>query len=68
MVLRELDPALAARGVVLTDALDLPDGDGDGVLAATDTDADAFTELNGAFLRGVAYLRVPRASRWPTPS
>ena len=59
VVVRELDPALAARGVVLTDALDLPDDDGDGVLAASDTDADAFTELNAAFLLGVAYLRVP---------
>jgi Fe-S cluster assembly protein SufD len=59
VVVRELDGALADRGVVLTDALDLPDGDGDRVLAGSDTDADAFTELNGAFLRGVAYLRVP---------
>ena len=56
---RELDAALADRGVVLADAIDLPDTDGDRVLAASDTDADAFTELNGAFLRGVAYLRVP---------
>ncbi len=59
VVHRELDPALADRGVVLVDAIDLPDCDGDGVLARSDTETDAFTELNAAFLRGVSYLRVP---------
>jgi Fe-S cluster assembly protein SufD len=57
VVHRELDPALEARGVVLGDALDLPDGDD--VVARADSSADAFTELNAAFLRGAAVLRVP---------
>ena len=66
MVLRELDPALAARGVVLADVVDLPDGDA--VLAGSDTDVDAFTELNAAFLRGAAVLRVPPGVEVPDRS
>lgn len=58
VVHRELDPALEARGVVLADARDLPDGEE--LLGRSDADADAFTELNTAFLLGGAVLRVPR--------
>ncbi len=65
VVHRELDPAVAARGVVLADVLDLPDGDD--VLARSDTGVDAFTELNAAFLRGAAVLRVPPGVHVPDP-
>ena len=57
IVHRELDPALAARGVVVGDALELPDGER--ILDTTDTAVDAFTELNAAFLRGSAVVSVP---------
>ena len=57
IVHRELDPALAARGVVVGDALELPDAEG--ILDATDTGVDAFTELNTAFMRGTAVVSVP---------
>jgi len=57
VVHRELDPALEERGVVLADGLDRPDGDD--LLATSDTDVDAFTELNAAFGLGAALLRVP---------
>ena len=43
--------------MVLADAVDLPDGED--LLAGADSDADAFTELNAAFLPGAAVLRVP---------
>ena len=59
VVHRELDPALEARGVVLADAVDLPDGERVLTAATGRTDIDAFTELNAAFLRGAAVLRVP---------
>jgi Fe-S cluster assembly protein SufD len=65
VVLQELDPALEARGVVLADAGDLPDGDA--VVGRSDTDADAFTELNAAFLLGAAVLRVPPGVEVPEP-
>jgi Fe-S cluster assembly protein SufD len=65
VVRRELDPALEARGVVLADARDLPDGDA--VVGGSDTDADAFTELNAAFLLGAAVLRVPPGVEVPEP-
>ncbi|HEX7276170.1 MAG TPA: Fe-S cluster assembly protein SufD, partial [Acidimicrobiales bacterium] len=69
IVRRELDPAMEAKGVVLADARDLPDGEGERVLAAVaaDTDADAFMELNAAFLLGAAVLRVPRGVDVPDP-
>ena len=54
----EIDPALAARGLVLSDAADLPDGD-DLVGAVAASSTDAFTELNLAFLTSPVVLRVP---------
>jgi Fe-S cluster assembly protein SufD len=65
VVHRELDPSLAARGVVLADALDLPDGEA--LVAGSDTGVDAFTELNAAFLLGAAVLRVPAGVDVPDP-
>ncbi len=65
VVRRELDPAVEALGVVVADARDLPDGADH--LAASDTDADAFTELNAAFLLGAAVVRVPRGVDVPHP-
>jgi Fe-S cluster assembly protein SufD len=65
VVRRELDPALEARGVVLADARDLPDGNA--VVGGSDTAADAFTELNAAFLLGAAVLRVPSGVEVPEP-
>jgi len=59
VVHRELDPALEARGVVLADAVDMADGEAVLGTATDATDIDAFTELNAAFLRGAAVLRVP---------
>ena len=53
----EVDPALAAKGLVVADAADLPDGDD--LLGRTPV-ADAFTELNTAFLPGVTVVRIPR--------
>ena len=53
----EVDPALAARGLVIADVADLPDGDD---LLGRLTVADAFTELNSAFLPGATVVRVPR--------
>ena len=53
----EVDPALAAKGLVVADAADLPDGDD--LLGRTSV-VDAFTELNTAFLPGVTVVRIPR--------
>ncbi|MFN2607401.1 MAG: Fe-S cluster assembly protein SufD [Acidimicrobiales bacterium] len=55
----EVDPALAARGLVVADVADLPDGD-DVLGSVTGAPADAFGELNGAFLPGAVVVRVPR--------
>ncbi len=53
----EVDPALAAKGLVVADAAELPDGDD---LLSHLTVADAFTELNTAFLPGATVVRIPR--------
>ena len=53
----DVDPALAAKGLVVADAADLPDGD---ELLGRTTVADAFTELNTAFLPGATVVRIPR--------
>jgi Fe-S cluster assembly protein SufD len=53
----EVDPALAAKGLVIADAADLPDGDD---LLGRLAPADVFTELNTAFLPGATVIRVPR--------
>ncbi len=53
----EVDPALAARGLVVADAADLPDGDD---LLSRLHVADAFTDLNTAFLPGATVVRIPR--------
>ncbi|HEV2761089.1 MAG TPA: Fe-S cluster assembly protein SufD, partial [Acidimicrobiales bacterium] len=53
----DVDPALTAKGLVVADASDLPDGDD--MLGLTPV-ADAFTELNTAFLPGVTVVRIPR--------
>jgi Fe-S cluster assembly protein SufD len=53
----DVDPALAAKGLVVADAADLPDGD---ELLGRTTVADAFTEMNTAFLPGATVVRIPR--------
>ena len=53
----DVDPALVAKGLVVADAADLPDGD---EMLGRITVADAFTEMNTAFLPGVTVVRVPR--------
>jgi Fe-S cluster assembly protein SufD len=53
----EVDPALEAKGLVVADAAGLPDGD---ELLSRTTVADAFTEMNTAFLPGATVVRVPR--------
>ena len=53
----EVDPALAARGLVVADAAGLDDGDD--LLGHTPV-ADVFTELNTAFLPGATVVRIPR--------
>ena len=53
----EIDPALAAKGLVVADAANLPDGDD---LLSRITVADAFTEMNTAFLPGATVVRIPR--------
>ncbi|MGI8807586.1 MAG: Fe-S cluster assembly protein SufD [Acidimicrobiales bacterium] len=53
----EVDPALAARGLVVADAADLADGDD---LLGRTAVADAFSELNTAFLPGATVVRIPR--------
>ncbi|MEW6153305.1 MAG: Fe-S cluster assembly protein SufD [Actinomycetota bacterium] len=54
----ELDPTLAARGLFVGDIADLAEGD-DLLGAVAPASTDAFCELNGAFLPGVAVVRVP---------
>ena len=59
VVATEIDPTLAARGLVVADVASLADGDESlGALAAGDS-ADVFTELNLAFLTGATVVRVP---------
>ena len=53
----EVDRALAARGLVVADAADLPEGDD---LLGRTAVADVFTELNTAFLPGATVVRIPR--------
>jgi Fe-S cluster assembly protein SufD len=53
----QVDPALAAKGLIVADAADLPDGD---ELLGRTTVADAFTEMNTAFLPGATVVRIPR--------
>ncbi|HEX2046842.1 MAG TPA: Fe-S cluster assembly protein SufD [Acidimicrobiales bacterium] len=53
----EVDPALAAKGLVVADAADLPEGDD---LLGRLAVADAFTEMNSAFLPGATVVRIPR--------
>src|SRR5215207_4310908 len=53
----EVDPALAAKGLVVADIADMPDGD---ELLGRTAVADAFTELNSAFLAGATVVRIPR--------
>jgi Fe-S cluster assembly protein SufD len=53
----EIDPALAGKGLVVADVADLPDGD---ELLGRLSVADAFTDLNAAFLPGATVVRVPR--------
>jgi Fe-S cluster assembly protein SufD len=58
VVVRELDPALAARGVVVGGLDDVADGEE--LLGATGGEQDAFTALNAALLPGAAVVDVPR--------
>lgn len=53
----EVDPALAAKGLVVADVATLEDGDD---LLGRTAVADAFTELNSAFLPGATVVRIPR--------
>jgi Fe-S cluster assembly protein SufD len=53
----EVDPALAAKGLVVADAATLDDGDD---LLGRTAVADVFTELNSAFLPGATVVRIPR--------
>ncbi len=53
----EVDPAMAAKGLVVADAATLDDGDD---LLGRTAVADAFTELNSAFLPGATVVRIPR--------
>lgn len=53
----DVDPALAAKGLVVADAATLEDGDD--LLGRTPV-ADAFTDLNTAFLPGATVVRIPR--------
>ena len=57
VVHRELDPALADRGVVLGSIDDAADGED--LYGAAQGDDDAFTALNEAFAAEVALVRVP---------
>ena len=54
----EIDPAMAAKGLVVADVADLPDGDD--LLGRNLSATDAFTELNSAFLPGATVVRIPR--------
>jgi Fe-S cluster assembly protein SufD len=53
----EIDPALAAKGLVVADAATLEDGDD--LLGRTPV-ADVFTDLNTAFIPGATVVRIPR--------
>ncbi|MGI8984586.1 MAG: Fe-S cluster assembly protein SufD [Acidimicrobiales bacterium] len=53
----EVDPALAAKGLVVADAAGLDDGDD---LLGRTAVIDAFTDLNTAFLPGATVVRIPR--------
>ncbi|HUR23645.1 MAG TPA: Fe-S cluster assembly protein SufD, partial [Acidimicrobiales bacterium] len=53
----ELDPAMAAKGLVVADVATLEDGE---ELLGRTAVADAFTELNSAFLPGATVVRIPR--------
>ena len=53
----EVDPAMAAKGLVVADVATLADGDD---LLGRTAVADAFTELNSAFLPGATVVRIPR--------
>ena len=53
----EIDPAMAAKGLVVADVANLDDGDD---LLGRTAVADAFTELNSAFLPGATVVRIPR--------
>ncbi|HEX2024496.1 MAG TPA: Fe-S cluster assembly protein SufD [Acidimicrobiales bacterium] len=54
----EVDPALAARGLVVADIAGLDDGE-ELLDATAPDDRDAFGELNDAFFDGVVVVRVP---------
>lgn len=58
VALAHVDPALAARGLVVADAADLDDGN-ELVGRVTGNEADAFGELNNAFLPGALVVRLP---------
>ncbi|MDQ1373984.1 MAG: Fe-S cluster assembly protein SufD [Actinomycetota bacterium] len=58
VVLRELDEALAAKGVVVGGLDDVVDAEE--LLGATGGEQDAFTALNEAFLPGAAVVDIPR--------
>jgi Fe-S cluster assembly protein SufD len=58
VVVSELDPALAQRGVVVGGLDDVADGEE--LLGATGGEQDAFTALNEAMLQGAAVVDVPR--------
>jgi Fe-S cluster assembly protein SufD len=53
----EVDPALAAKGLVVADAVTLEDGED---LVSRTAVADVFTDLNTAFLPGATVVRIPR--------
>jgi Fe-S cluster assembly protein SufD len=53
----EIDPGMAARGLVVADVTTLDDGED---LLGRTAVADAFTELNSAFLPGATVVRIPR--------
>jgi Fe-S cluster assembly protein SufD len=53
----EVDPAMAAKGLVVADVTTLDDGED---LLGRTAVADAFTELNSAFLPGATVVRIPR--------
>lgn len=59
VVAAEVDPALAAKGVVVGAAADLPDGDDVLGAVAAAYARDAFTDLNAAFTPGGVVVRVP---------
>jgi Fe-S cluster assembly protein SufD len=53
----DVDPAMAAKGLVVADVATLDDGED---LLGRTAVADAFTELNSAFLPGATVVRIPR--------